>query len=320
VRPGGGAGGQALRVRRSIDPQTGTMPNRVFKLLLPGTAVLALTACQMATTPKPPIDASLIPNRIAIVSGDGTRISGYLYRPVAAGPRPAVVMLHGCSGMLSGSGRLKSREKAWRDLFLDQGYVVLLLDSFTERGYRTICKVSLAARPVEPDRDRPHDAYGALRWLQVQRFVLADRIALAGWSNGAMTTLWTVRTGAPQRPDNLVHDFRAAVAFYPGCIKLGRANPPYVAAVPTLVQIGAADNWTWPEPCIALVSKANANGGAKMEIDVYQGAVHSFDYPNSRRRTIAVSNGRRVRIGTDPVARQKAIARVLAYLRGKFGD
>ena len=120
-----------------------------------------------------PIDPRLLANRVSITSGDGTEISGYLYRPQTTDPRPAVLMLHGCSGLLAKkSGRLKSRERAWRDIFLAEGYVVLLLDSFTERGHRSICETSIRKRPIEPHRDRPHDAYGALRWLQDQPFVI----------------------------------------------------------------------------------------------------------------------------------------------------
>jgi dienelactone hydrolase len=284
--------------------------------------VVSLFAAACQTTPKapPPVDTALAANRVVISSGDGTRISGYLFRPPARQARTAVIMLHGCSGLLSKSGKLKSRERAWRDIFLDEGYVVLLLDSFTERGYRTICRISLADRPVEPNLQRPHDAYGALRWLQTQPFVRPDRVALAGWSNGAMTMLWTVLAEADQRPKGLAHDFRAAIGFYPGCIKLRRDNPRYTAAVPTLLQLGAADNWTWPKPCVELVEVANVAGGAKIEFDAYEGAVHSFDNPNSKRRTITVSNSRRVEIGTDRAARQKAIARVTAYLRAALRD
>jgi len=295
------------------------MIDRRLRAALAGVLLLAMAACQ-TTKQTPKVDASLLPNRVSIVSGDGSRISGYLFRPAANGPRPAIVMLHGCSGLLGASGRLKSRETAWRDIFLAEGYVVLLPDSFTERGHRTICRVRLADRPIEPDRERPHDAYAALRWLQAQRFVRADRIALLGWSNGAMTMLWTVRAGAPQRPGSLMHDFRAAVGFYPGCIKLGRSTPRYAAVVPTLLQVGGADDWTWPKPCVELVAGAAVGGGAKMDIDVYEGAVHSFDTPNSRRRTITVSGDRRVEIGADRVARQKAVRRVLAYLRDRFRD
>lgn len=266
-----------------------------------------------------PVDPALLPNKIAISSGDGTMISGYLYRPPTQEARPAVLMMHGCSGLLTKKyGRLKSRETAWRDIFLAEGYVVLLLDSFTERGHRSICKISLSDRPIEPNRERPHDAYGALQWLQSQPFVAPDKVVLGGWSNGAMSMLWTVFAGAPQRPKPLTHDFRAAFGFYPGCITLRKRQPRYTAAVPTLLQLGAYDNWTLPEPCRELVEAANATGGAKMTAESYQGAVHSFDHPTSKRRTISVSNGRRVRIGSDPVARRKAIERVRLFLRNVF--
>ncbi len=285
------------------------------RLLTVSMVALWLVACQTTAAVVPSVDSGLIPNRVAITSGDGTRISGYLFRPDTQEARPAILMLHGCSGLLTKSGKLKSRERAWRDIFLAEGYVVLLLDSFTERGHRSICKIDLANRPIEPDRERPHDAYGALRWLQSQPFVRPDRVTLAGWSNGAMAMLWTVFSAAEQRPATLTHDFHSAFGFYPGCLTLRKRQPRYTTAVPTLLQIGADDNWTLPGPCKELVEVANATGGARMALDAYEGAVHSFDYPNSKRRTISVSNGRRVEIGTDPVARQKAIERIKAYLR-----
>ena len=282
-------------------------------------SVLAVSASPIQADTKLPVDPTLLPNKITLQSGDGTMISGYLYRPPTQGARPAVLMMHGCSGLLTKKyGRLKSRETAWRDIFLAEGYVVLLLDSFTERGHRSVCKISLSYRPIESNRERPHDAYGALHWLQSQPFVAPDKVVLGGWSNGAMSMLWTVFAGAPQRPKILPHDFRAAFGFYPGCITLRKRKPRYTAAVPTLLQLGAYDNWTLPEPCRELVEAANATGGAKMTAESYQGAVHSFDHPTSKRRTISVSNGRRVRIGSDPVARRKAIERVRLFLRNVF--
>jgi len=267
------------------------------------------------------IDDALRPHRVSIESGDGTRISGYLYRPETAEPAPAVLMLHGCSGMLTHKyRRLKSRETAWRDIFLAQGYVVLLLDSFTERGHKTICKISLSDRPIEPHRERPHDAYGALRWLQGQPFVNPKKVALGGWSNGAMTMLWTVYGNARQRPKNLEHDFRAAFGFYPGCITLRKKAPDYFAAVPTLLQLGADDNWTLPKPCLALAEEAATRGGHPITVDLYKGAAHSFDHPKSKRRTITVSNNRQVRLGTHPAARAKAIERIKSYLKTHFRD
>lgn len=283
--------------------------------------MIAITGCQTTAAREPlPVSAALTANRVAIASGTGETISGYLWRPAGDGPHPAVVMVHGCSGMLDSRGALKTRETAWRDILREEGYVVLLVDSFTDRGHRTLCRVKATERPVAPDRERPHDAYGALRWLQAQPFVKPDRIALAGWSNGAMTLLWTIRADAPQRPKDLTHDFRAAIGFYPGCIVIRREVSGYTAAVPALLQVGLADQWTKPKPCIDFVAEANARGGARLEIDAYEGAYHSFDFPDMKVREVTISGGRKVPAGTHPEARAKAIERVRAYLRAALRD
>ena len=256
--------------------------------------------------------------QVTLPSLDGTQLTGRLFRPAGQGPFAAVVMLHGCAGMVNKNGGLTARETDWAKRFVGMGLVVLLPDSFTARGVKSICRV--ADRPVRPYRERPQDAYGALRWLQAQSYVKPDRIALAGWSNGAMTALWTLKDDAKARPKDLAHDFVAGVAFYPGCIDLGKTT--YKAKAPMLLQVGLEDNWTMPKPCVALVEAANGRGGAKMEIDAYENAVHDFDHPNlamkttTTRNNAAGSGAREVRIGTNPEARQKAIQRVTAYLRG----
>lgn len=284
-----------------------------------------LTACQTAavsTARKP--SSGLQPNTVSFVSGDGTRLSGYLYKPEGDGPSDTILMMHGCAGMTNKDGTIKAREAAWLQILRGEGYAVLLADSFTARGLGGICRIK--NRPVTPSRDRPHDAYGALRWLQTQPFVQPDRVVLMGWSNGAMSMLWAVRQDAPQRPVGLKHDFRAAIGFYPGCIKLRRTVIDYKAALPILLQVGLADDWTKPKPCMALAEEATARGGAKIAYDGYEGAYHAFDHPNSRTRAIttkhsAYRSGRRtVHIGTNLEARAKAIDRVKAYLRQVFSN
>ena len=133
-----------------------------------------------------------------------------------------------------------------------------------------------------------------------------------------MAMLWTVFSGAFQRPHDLTYDFRAAFGFYPGCINLRERLPAYTAAVPTLLQLGADDNWTWPKPCQELSKTANALGGALVTADTYKGAVHSFDHPTSKRRTISVSDFRQVRIGSDLEARRKSIDRIRLFLKNTF--
>ncbi len=267
---------------------------------------------------------SLEAHAAPFVSGDGTTLTGYLYKPDGDGPFAAVVMMHGCAGLLTKSGALKAREAMWLKILRGEGYAVLLADSFTDRGYRTICRIK--DRPIRPERERPHDAYGALRWLQAQPFIRPGRLALMGWSNGAMAMLWAVRRDAPQRPPGLDHDFRAAIGFYPGCIKIKREVAGYRAALPVLLQIGRADDWTRPKPCIELVEQTNERDSAKMEFDAYEGAYHGFDHPKSKLRTIVTKNSafrsgqRNVHIGANPAARAMAIGRVKAYLRRSLAD
>lgn len=287
--------------------------------------VLILLGCQTAGTSPALIPSNALKSHMTIFkSGDGTQLTGYLYKPAGKGPFNTVLMMHGCAGMLNKDGSMKARERAWLGILRGEGYAVMLADSFTDRGYGSICRIK--NRPITPRKERPHDAYGALQWLQAQPFVRPDRIALMGWSNGAMSMLWTIREDAPQRPAALQNDFRAAIGFYPGCIKLRREIEDYTAAVPVLLQIGLADDWTKPKPCMALVKEANARGGEKMEFSAYKDAYHAFDNPNSRVRTITTkhsgyrSGQRTVHIGTNTEARTKAIIKVKAYLQQTFAE
>jgi len=133
-----------------------------------------------------------------------------LLRPQGAGPFPAVIALHGCGGLLNKEGELARRETDWANRLVRAGYVVLFPDSFTARGFRQICTVH--DRAIFP-RDRAGDVAAATEWLAKQPFVDSKRLGLMGWSHGAMTVLWAVRSGfmagAPQ--------FKTAIAFYPGC-------------------------------------------------------------------------------------------------------
>ena len=292
---------------------------RRFLLMVFLTFVIA--ACQTTTPSAVETSRDLLPRRVSVNSGDGTPLNAYLYRSELMQPGPAVVMMHGCSGLLTKRGTLKTRETLWRDILLAEGYSVLLLDSFNPRGHRTICRIK--TRPILPERERPHDAYGALQWLQSQPFIDPRRIALMGWSNGAMAMLWTIRNNARQRPKYLQNDFAIAVGFYPGCIKIGRTD--FTAKVPTLLQVGLDDNWTWPKPCITLVKASNHRGGTAMEIDAYEGAVHAFDNSKSKRRTITTRNSvyrsgeKSVTVGYHREAHQKAIMRVKSYLQAMLG-
>ena len=146
-------------------------------------------------------------------------LDGYLLLPAGAGPFPAIVALHGCGGLYAQKGPhqgdLTQRHRDWGERLRAEGYVVLFPDSFGSRGVKEVC--SLKPQPVQPGVERSRDTYGALQYLQRLPFVLAQRVGLLGWSNGAMTVLETLAKDTAARPAGLEHDFVVAVGFYPGC-------------------------------------------------------------------------------------------------------
>ena len=103
---------------------------------------------------------------------------------------------------------------AWTRALVVQGYVALVVDSASSRGFGQTCSASdgadhCVARPAEGRLCRLAISAG-------QPFVQADRIGLMGWSQGGGVVLLTVNDKSIGRPAGLAHEFRAAVSFYPG--------------------------------------------------------------------------------------------------------
>ncbi len=255
---------------------------------------------------------------VALPTRDGLALRAMLVKPDGPGPFPAIVALHGCGGLWNKTtGRMLRRETAWAKRWTDAGYAAIFPDSFTARGETSVC--SQVERPILPQRERVRDAYDALVWLQEQSFVRPDRVAVFGWSHGGMTTLWSIAAASPGRPEGLAHDFAGAVAFYPGCVEIGKTA--FAASAPLLIEIGADDTWTLPKSCLAMVEAAKSRGGAEIAIDVYPGAVHGFDQPSGSvhpfvtRNSVYKSGEKTVMVGPDPAAREAAIPRAMAWLK-----
>jgi dienelactone hydrolase len=266
-------------------------------------ALIATLACSTAF-------AATDPEQVDIAAGEPV-LRGMLYRPDGAGPFPAVVGLHGCSGLKNNAGAMLTRYRDWGERLAKAGFAVLYPDSYGSRGIGNQC---FTRSRVRTDRERVNDANAARRWLQRQSWVKPDRISLLGWSNGGISVLWTVRPqsakadGAP--------DFRSAVALYPGCRRLD--NTAWSARIPTLILIGRADDWNSAADCERMVAGARGRS-AGTSIKIYPGAYHDFDHPNRPVHVrsgyaFSVDGSGRVHTGTNPAARADALVRVPAWL------
>ena len=194
----------------------------------------------------------------------GDHIQGYLVKPEGAGPFPAVIGLYGCGGMSD------TTKRKLADELVGWGYVVLLVDSFATRGVEHACTGGYS----DIAGMRRSDAYGALAFLARQTFVDPQRVAAVGFSQGGWVALFVAEANSFEPfvgPSNL--RFRAVVALYPICKwAVGRL------VIPTLILIGALDDWTPAADCSEKID-AWRTDGVPLEQVVYPGVHHSFYYP-----------------------------------------
>lgn len=264
---------------------------------------------------------------------DGNILKGYLSRftdpnqPEAK--HPLVVALHGCGGLWNSRGSLDSRYREYQAWFKARGISMLLVDSFSTRGKpRGICTEPLANRAIRP-ADRRLDVQGAVKWLKSQPWVDTQRLLLLGWSHGGSTALSTLdRHEAPGStpsgwPGDLP-DFKAAIAFYPGCTLASR-NSDYRLNTPLLLMIGEDDDWTPAPSCenfhryqTSLLLKRGLESH-RFQLKVYPGAHHGFDSNNPVRRRPDVPNGTNkgngVTAGGHPPSREDALNTMDKFLK-----
>ena len=262
----------------------------------------------VAPTPVPIAGFDVVGLRSAGVGG--ATIGAYLKRPAAAGPRPVVIGLHGCGGLVTRLGGLQAREDDWTQRLVELGYAVLLPDSFNARGYRQICTLKERERQIRPG-DRVEDVAAAITWLAEQDWVDSSKIALIGWSHGGSSVLWSIRRKALGTPQVTL---KTAIAFYPGC-RVPAESTTWAPRIPLTILIGAADDWTPSEPCRVLAANH------PITLVEYPGAVHGFDAPNLALRTrtdVGLKKDGRAKVGTDPKARAAAIELVQRILADAF--
>jgi len=237
-----------------------------------------------------------------------------LYKPEGAGPFPALVLHHQCGGL----GNLRWQNAAmlgWAKEAVARGYVALLIDSLGPRGADTVC---FGPRNGVNFPRGVKDALQAAEHLRKFDFVDKKRIALAGYSWGAMIGVlasgkqWADALGAGER-------FAAVVSFYPGCftIKPAVGDPFEIVNAdidqPLLVMMGEKDTETPAADCVSRLEPLRA-AGAPIELHLYPEATHCWDCENLNGFSKVDVRGNNVTYRYDKGVTQDSARRMFEFL------
>jgi dienelactone hydrolase len=194
-----------------------------------------------------------------------SRLHNSVFKPDGAGPFPAIVHFHTCGGIDAYRGRY------WTEAMLESGYVVLVLDSLGPRGLSTLCDTSPFSDKSGVNIYRGvKDAFDAKAHLEKLPFVDAERVALVGFSWGAMAGILAATDSSSQA---FGKPFRAIASFYPGC-----ARPLFQPDIarPLLVLMGDLDNEVNLPGCVDWLDHLKRTS-LPVESRMYAGASHSWD-------------------------------------------
>jgi dienelactone hydrolase len=204
------------------------------------------------------------------------RIHGELQLPAkGAAPFPAMVLMHSSRGV-------EATLQDWAKMFNDMGVATFVVDSFTPRGLdeRSGDQLSFPAGVV--------DSLRALRTLRRDRRISSARIGVIGFSRGAFAAMHS--SFQRYRTAVLGADggrFALHIAFYGGCGQYAKTT-----GAPILNFIGSEDDFAHPDLCrkqAELLGKL----GSKVELVVYEGALHGFDTDLPRQSMPAIQNLRK---------------------------
>ena len=195
-------------------------------------------------------------------------LGGELRLPVgAAGRVPAVILIHGSGGIGSGPDM-------WAHILNEAGIAAFVLDSFSGRGI---------VSTVE-DQDQLNslsmtvDAYRALDVLAAHPRIRPDRIAVWGFSKGAVPAVYAAverfRAGFGSQ-----NRFAAHVGFYTPC-NIAYDKDELMGTVPIRLYHGSSDDYVNPAACRTLVSRLKP-AGVDVALTEYADSQHGFDSPTS---------------------------------------
>jgi dienelactone hydrolase len=197
---------------------------------------------------------------------DGTRLRGYAARPDAAGPVPAVLVMHSALGIAHGVNEPIARK------FADQGYLAVCTDMYgahLEGASIEDAGAAFGENQAAPDRQRAR----TVAWFdEIARRSDVDgaRIAAVGFCYGGTTVLELARSGAAL----------AAAVSYHGILTTHAPAEPGTIPGHVVAYCGAGDPYA-PLADVDGLRDELQRSGVKYQITIFGTAGHGFTDPES---------------------------------------
>jgi dienelactone hydrolase len=203
------------------------------------------------------------------LTGDGTgkptMLAGELRIPKPGTDRlPAVILVHGSGGLGASADR-------WAQELNSIGVAAFILDSFSGRGI------------VNTQNDQSQlnslammvDAYRALASLAKHPRIDPDRIAVMGFSKGAVASVYSSNERFRKLHGPATVQFAAHIGLYTPC-NVRYAEDDRTSGKPIRLFHGIADDYVSIEPCRAYAERLK-KAGADVALAEYPGAYHAYD-------------------------------------------
>jgi dienelactone hydrolase len=226
---------------------------------------------------------------------------------------PGVVVLHGSGGLFFSGGEddddedddetctevLQHQFHDWAERLTERGYAVVMPDSYYSRGF---CEWGDDNVPEDLDKHeclirRTFDAAAAVNYLCDDSRVDCSRIAVLGFSSGAVATLLFLHEHFTDAQDPRLYDLEnippvvGAVAYYPGCglegeiineLDLAAVERYYYPRAPIWVPHAEKDPLLDDceevrDPQVDIVAEQHGVTKDMFEMHVYPDAKHGFD-------------------------------------------
>lgn len=208
-------------------------------------------------------DADFLTGQAA--AGQVVTVGAELRLANAPGRQPAVVLVHGSSG-------IGANVEMWARDLNALGIATLAIDGFTGRGITTT-----GANQAQLGRlNLALDAYRALDLLARHPRIDPQRVVLMGFSRGGQATLFASLKRFHATWNRSGIRYLGYIPFYPDCMTQYQGDLQLDA--PVRIHHGLADDYNPAAPCQAYVDRL-LKAGQDVQISLYEGAHHGFDSP-----------------------------------------